>query len=191
MSSKRYTFVDCFTPLAQLSQSPSTLLALTEQTILRAVDLVVQQSSCKVLLVLDAPDVMLALNPSLASHELSLLLLNLRGAPGVHATVISCSADLPLLSAAAADAQDGRVPTSLEERGAGFVVQQAHNAALVMGVRELETGAARDVSGVLRVTRGSSFAHGEGAADRYVETEKLYLVQRDGSASVFERGAGA
>ena len=53
-------------------------------------------------------------------------------------------------------------------------MQQAHNARSVLSVRELGTGAARDVSGVLRITRG-------GKSDGEVkEWEGLYLVGRDG-----------
>lgn len=58
-----------------------------------------------------------------------------------------------------------------------------------MGVRALETGAARDVSGVLRITRGGGYGgweeEGEGMGR---EVELLYLVGRDGNVKVFERG---
>lgn len=59
-----------------------------------------------------------------------------------------------------------------------------------MGVRALETGAARDVSGVLRITRGGGWGweeeeEGEGMGR---EVELLYLVGRDGNVKVFERG---
>lgn len=63
-----------------------------------------------------------------------------------------------------------------------------------MGVRALETGAARDVSGVLRITRGGGWGweeeeEGEGMGMRMGrEVELLYLVGRDGNVKVFERG---
>lgn len=57
-----------------------------------------------------------------------------------------------------------------------------------MGVRELETGAARDVSGVLRATRGGAWDDDEGDAEVVGEKELLYLVQRDGNVRVFNRG---
>lgn len=60
----------------------------------------------------------------------------------------------------------------------------AHQARLLMGVRELDTGVARDVSGVLRIGRGG----GEGAED-VEEKEVLYFVGGDGGVRVFERGA--
>lgn len=60
-----------------------------------------------------------------------------------------------------------------------------------MGVRALETGAARDVSGVLRITRGGGWEEeeeeGEGT-EMGREVELLYLVGRDGNVKVFERG---
>lgn len=63
-----------------------------------------------------------------------------------------------------------------------------------MGVRALETGAARDVSGVLRITRGGGWGweeDGEGDGEGMGmgrEVELLYLVGRDGNVKVFERG---
>lgn len=53
---------------------------------------------------------------------------------------------------------------------------------MVMGLRLLDTGTARDVSGVLRITNG-------GARDQEVEErECLYFVAGDGGVKVFERG---
>lgn len=62
-----------------------------------------------------------------------------------------------------------------------------------MGVRALETGAARDVSGVLRITRGGGWGGGAGGWEEDGEgegreVELLYLVGRDGNVKVFERG---
>lgn len=59
-----------------------------------------------------------------------------------------------------------------------------------MGVRALETGAARDVSGVLRITRGGGWGWEEEEDEEGMgrEVELLYLVGRDGNVKVFERG---
>lgn len=57
-----------------------------------------------------------------------------------------------------------------------------------MGVRALETGAARDVSGVLRITRGGGWGWEEEGEGMGREVELLYLVGRDGNVKVFERG---
>ena len=72
----------------------------------------------------------------------------------------------------------------------------------MLSVRELETGAARDVSGVLRITRGGDAygwkdvrgmqkesGGGGGGDDDDDEAELLYLIKRDGSANVFHRGS--
>lgn len=54
-----------------------------------------------------------------------------------------------------------------------------------MQLRTLETGAARDVSGVLRISRGGSWSVTE---DSLEEQELLYYIQRDGGVKVFGRG---
>jgi elongator complex protein 6 len=69
----------------------------------------------------------------------------------------------------------------------------------ILGVRVLDTGVARDVSGVIRITEQTV-----GWTDLGLEDEKgkdnrgesgkgkefLYQVKGDGSVRVFERGAG-
>ena len=55
-----------------------------------------------------------------------------------------------------------------------------------MSVRELDTGVAKDVSGVLRVSKGAGESADEGAVE---ERECLYFVGSDGGVKVFERGA--
>ncbi|KAI7553720.1 hypothetical protein KC331_g1037 [Hortaea werneckii] len=191
----RYTFLD------QLHQpcSPTEL----ETRLQTAVARTSQSSSSEghssskrsVILVLDNPDVLLALGLE-SAQDLSTTLLKLRSM--VHATIVTCAADTPILAAAAAavsPAGGEGVPTPLEAESAAFAVQQGHNAEFVVSARELETGAAKDVSGVLRVTRGgSAFAReeeeGEGM-EEVKEMEALYLVQRDGNVKVFERGAAS
>lgn len=73
--------------------------------------------------------------------------------------------------------------TPLEIDHAAFVIGVAHQARTVVGVRCLDTGAAKDVSGVLRVTRG-----GETWGEEIEEVELLYFVGGDGRVKVFERG---
>lgn len=73
--------------------------------------------------------------------------------------------------------------TSLEKEQAAFALSLAHEADMVMSLRMLDTGTARDVSGVLRVTNGGS-ASGAVAEER----ELLYFVGADGGVRVFERG---
>lgn len=147
------------------------------------------------ILVLDNPDVLIALGLANA-QDLSTTLLKLRSM--VHATIVTCAADTPILAAAATTASPAGgegVPTPLEAESAAFAVQQGHSAEAVVSARELETGAAKDVSGVLRVTRGgAAFAREEEeekSGEEVKEMEALYLVQRDGNVKVFERGAAS
>lgn len=85
----------------------------------------------------------------------------------------------------------GAVGTPLEAEHAAFVVAQAHAASWVVGVRGLDTGVARDVSGVLRVGRGGGWdGEEDGERDVAGEMEVLYHVQADGGVKVFERGGG-
>ena len=62
-------------------------------------------------------------------------------------------------------------------------MQQAH---FVISLRLLSTGVAKDVSGVLRITRGSG---SKAEYDEVEEKEVLYLVSGDRNVKVFERGS--
>ncbi|KAK7743811.1 hypothetical protein SLS53_003830 [Cytospora paraplurivora] len=129
----------------------------------------------RVVLVLDQPDVLLAAagaGDGVTGTALGELILDLR--ERVHATIITVAADEPLVSAQT---------TSLEKEHAAFALSLAHGAEAVLSLRLLDTGTAKDVSGVVRITRGG------GALDRAVEEhEYLYNVGGDGGVKVFERG---
>ena len=85
--------------------------------------------------------------------------------------MLALAADAPLLHAQA---------TALEREHAALVLGQAHAADTLLALRALDTGSARDVSGVVRVTSG-----GDGGGGR----EYLFFVGGDGVVKVFERGA--
>jgi elongator complex protein 6 len=142
----------------------------------------------RVVLLLDSPDVLLATN-STSAQALNTSTLNLRAL--AHATILSAAADLPLISAAAPSASiHAGQPTPLEAECATFVASQAHNARLVMSARELTTGAAKDISGVLRITRGGdTYETQTQMITELREAELQYLVQKDGIVKVFSRGA--
>lgn len=158
--------------------------------------------SPNVVLVLDAPTLLLATTAATSSDLLSLI-LQLRDQ--VHSALVVLEADAPLLAAARPDAYAGatdKAATPIEVQHAAFVVQVAHSADWVLGCRPLETGVARDVGGVLRVVRGGAWegVQGDGDGDARDasagaekepgEMEALYHVQPDGGVRVFERGAG-
>lgn len=69
------------------------------------------------------------------------------------------------------------------------MVGLAHQARLIISLSGLETGAAKDVSGVLRVSRGGSEEQDGEGDDVVEEKEVLYFVSGDGGVRVFERGA--
>lgn len=123
------------------------------------------------MLVLDGIDSLLAIQPEIDALQLSNLLLKLRAHFKTHATVITCMADIPRST-------EQRL-TPIELNDTAFVTQQAHIARSIVSVRKLETGFARDVSGIIRITNG-----GDGATVQ--ELEKRYLVQRDGSVKIVE-----
>ncbi|WPH01709.1 Hypothetical protein R9X50_00456100 [Acrodontium crateriforme] len=164
------------------------LLAEMERSIVSSLEKLRNVNNAqKVVLVLDNPDVLLALN-AVSAPSLARFVLKLRSQ--VYSSAVICSADAPLL--AAADAAPEVPPTPIETETAAFLVQQAHNARFVMSVRELDTGAAKDVSGVLRLTKGGSAYSDEDEQQRkdgLTELEALYVVQRDGVVKVFGRGS--
>ncbi|KAI8295433.1 Elongator complex protein 6 [Colletotrichum sp. SAR 10_98] len=126
----------------------------------------------KVVLVVDQPDFLLAATgEEVGGLAVKNMLLDLQ--EKVHASIVTVAADEPLI---------GEQVTTLEKEHASFVLGLAHAAEMVVGLRLLDTGTARDVSGVLRVTAG-------GDGERTVEeAELLYFVGGDGSVKVFGRG---
>ncbi|KAF4344612.1 hypothetical protein FBEOM_1407 [Fusarium beomiforme] len=122
-------------------------------------------------LVIDQLDALLAVtDDSTTSLTIQDLVLGLRSL--VNNSLLTLSADTPLVAAQA---------TTLEREHASLVLSSAHAADMVLAVRMLDTGTARDVSGVVRITGPLAECSG-GAA------EFLYHVVADGGVKVFERG---
>jgi len=93
---------------------------------------------------------------------------------------LSLSADYPLVSV-------GQTP--LEKDHAALVLNISHQADFIASLRLLDTGTARDVSGVLRISIGHSTEQGGKDIQRRLEDrELLYFVGGDGGVKVFERG---
>ncbi|KAL7779573.1 hypothetical protein CFE70_009077 [Pyrenophora teres f. teres 0-1] len=132
---------------------------------------------CKTLLIFDNPDLLLALNPAITPR------ISPRSSS-------SCTHFLPLSTP----------PQPLEITHHNLVVKCAHISRRILGVRVLDTGVARDVSGVVRITEqrshfigagsGRTTAGRDGGGDDGKGKEFLYQVKGDGSVKVFERGAG-
>lgn len=153
----------------------------------------------KPMLVIESPDILLA-TTSLPAYELWDFLLDLREIS--HSIVITLSADTPLLSPAISLATNifnnqqqpplgAGAHTRLETQHSAFMGMAIHNAEWVVGLRLLDTGVARDVSGVLRVTRGGVAQDGgekrdSGAAEK--ERELLYYLGEGGGVEIFDRG---
>jgi elongator complex protein 6 len=78
----------------------------------------------------------------------------------------------------------------LETEHTAFVVGLAHQAQMVMQLRGLDTGEAKDVSGVMRISRGGAWGRTrpDGGEIGWEEREVLYFIQRDAGIRVFERG---
>ncbi|KAL8708255.1 MAG: hypothetical protein Q9220_006832 [cf. Caloplaca sp. 1 TL-2023] len=123
----------------------------------------------QVLLVLDAVDFLLAATETTVGEVLDMI-WELREL--VQSTIISVSADYPLLHTQS---------TPLESSHAAFVMSLTHQANTMWSARELDTGSAKDVSGVLRITEGPAAENEElEGGHRIEEKEVLYFVAGDG-----------
>ncbi|KAI1445257.1 hypothetical protein F5Y02DRAFT_135617 [Annulohypoxylon stygium] len=158
--------------LSSTAPTPQYLYKELEDAVARV------QRSCperKTVLIVDQLDTFLATSEGQVSgQELREMLLDIR--EKIHSCIVTVSTDEPLISSQA---------TSLEKEHATLAISLAHDASLVIGLRLLETGTARDVSGVLRVTLGGGSGD---ISDTLEEQELLYLVAGDGGVRVFERG---
>ena len=175
----------------------STDLAHLKTTILKAVSHIrsyapTPTANRKTLLILDNPDILLATSPTPGRTLTSLTSLFLTLHTQISHLLVHIQCDTPLLTLST-PAQP------IENAQHNFLVKLAHMSRRVLSVRVLDTGVARDVSGVLRVTEnrerlggGSVVLDGreenddEGRAGK----EVLYKVGGDGGVRVFERGGG-
>jgi elongator complex protein 6 len=154
----------------------STKVEDIESTIRSAL---VHEPGTKTTLIIDGIDFLLASQQSITALILSQLLTNLR--KYADQMILRCSADAPLLHNAIASA------TPLEMEHLAFVTIMAHQSHTTMQLRSLDTGAAKDVSGVLRISRGGLYESTEDI-DSGSEYEWLYQVKGDGGVRVWSRG---
>jgi elongator complex protein 6 len=172
------------TPGLDTLRSPS--LSNLQSTIRTAITHVSTASARKTLLILDSPDLLPA-TTSVPPSSLTSTILSLHTA--VPHILVHLSADTALLA-------QSTPPQPLEVAGHNFLVKMAHMSRRILSCRVLDTGVARDVSGVLRVTdNGWGVGGGLEVREELGEKEEgnrelLYFVKGDGSVKVFERGAG-
>jgi len=142
----------------------------------------------EILLVIDQPDFLLAATGAgqgIGATEMQDWLMGLEQA--VHSTILTLSADSPLLHNAGVWSQQQVTPLEIEHTN--LIVGLSHRARMIIQLRNLDTGVARDVSGVLRISRGGAWEE-EQLKDggKWKEREVLYFIQRDAGVRVFERG---
>ncbi|KAL1796908.1 hypothetical protein ACET3X_005448 [Alternaria dauci] len=166
-------------------------IADIKATISRAVASLATSAQRKTLLIFDNPDLLLALNPAITPSDFTSLMLQLHTQSNVSHILTHIQADNPLLSLSTP-------PQPLEMAHHNLLVKCAHMSTRILGVRILDTGVARDVSGVIRITEqrkqwfdvGFAIEENKEGDDGGRGKEFLYQVKSDGSVRVFERGAG-
>jgi elongator complex protein 6 len=138
------------------------------------------EHASKTILIMDGMDFLLASQPSITSLALSRTIMTLR--QHVHNTILTSSADYPLLH------NPSPLATPLESEHRVLVTTMSHQSRIVVQLRSLGTGAAKDISGVLRVSAGGAHDDLEEEDTGFEEGEWLYQVSGDGSVRVWGRG---
>lgn len=127
----------------------------------------------KILLVLDGVDFLLAAGDNCSSVKMEDMILDLR--EEAYATVLVVSADLPLVAS---------LKSPLECEHSAFLLSMAHQSELIMSLRTLDTGTAKDVSGELRITCKPMDNH----QTKHEDKEFLYFIGSKSNLELFERG---
>jgi elongator complex protein 6 len=135
----------------------------------------------KTIVIMDGLDFLLASRPSFTNLALSRTIMTLR--QYVHNIIVTSSADYPLLHNSSSSA------TPLEGEHRAFVTTMAHQSRVVVQLRSLGTGAAKDITGVLRISAGGAYDDESKEDDAaFEEAEWLYQVRGDGSVRIWGRG---
>ncbi|KAA8895987.1 hypothetical protein FN846DRAFT_911140 [Sphaerosporella brunnea] len=182
---EKYFFVDGFTglffqPTGQRCSRGCPVVRPSLQGLSDDVNALIEEvlsaleEGSKAYLVIESPDLLLA-----AGGYSSLVLLNelLDWHDRVYSTTVMIHADSALVS---------QTRSRFETESASFATSLAHEASILTSLRMLDTGLARDISGVLRITKRPEISavvseHG------WNDKEVLYFVN-DGSVDVFSRG---
>jgi elongator complex protein 6 len=132
------------------------------------------------IVIMDGLDFLLASRPAFTNLVLSRTIMTLR--QYVHNIIVTSSADYPLLHNSSSSA------APLEGEHRAFVTTMAHQSRIVVQLRSLGTGAAKDISGVLRVSAGGAYDESKEDDAAFEEAEWLYQVRGDGSVRIWGRG---
>ncbi|KAF5627914.1 uncharacterized protein FTJAE_9044 [Fusarium tjaetaba] len=144
----RFTFIDGFSGLH--GEDKNGVPGTRKERTLRSTELsdikreiegsVADLRASRKILIIDQLDALLAVtDDSTTSLTLQDAVLSLRSL--VHSTLLTLSADVPLVATQV---------TTLEREHASLVLSSAHQADMVLALRMLDTGTARDVSGVAK-----------------------------------------
>jgi elongator complex protein 6 len=189
---KRFIFVDGLTSLflpAMSSKAPSTStpssanprpadIAQIREDIKSSIHaLQDKEEQNNPVLIIDGLDLVLATFATADPVSLSSMVLDL--CENVHTTILCLASDEPFVH---------QQRTPLEINQASFLLSMAHMADLLISLRGLGTGCARDVSGVLRISRRCTSIHINEGGKEEDGRELLYHVSGDGVVKVFERG---
>jgi elongator complex protein 6 len=170
--------------LTQITAREQNLKALDVETVLSAIRNAVQQplsgARSKPTIIIDGLDLILASRPDVDVIQVQRFLAAARVMS--NRLVISASGDTMLIHNRHESA------TPLEREHAKFVMSTAYQSLWVYQLRALNTGSARDVTGVLRVSRGGADQEVAGPQSRLEDAEWLYQVKGDGSIRMWSRG---
>lgn len=131
-------------------------------------------------IVIDGIDALIAMSLSLNAVQVLAYVTDLQSR--VRNLIVTCSADSALLH----NIEPGSTP--LEVENSTLVRSLAYQSNWVFACRPLETGAARDVSGIIRVSRGGADSGNDEEDDSLLQDgEWLYQVKGDGSVRAWTR----
>jgi elongator complex protein 6 len=162
--------------------SVSRLHSLDLDGLLQTVETALSRAT-RTTLIIDGIDFLLASQPTTTALRLQQGLTTLCNF-ATH-TTITLHADTPLLHNHSSPAS-----TPLEKDHASLLTTLAHQARYIFQLRGLSTGAAKGITGVLRVTRGGGFDDDseEGGGAEGLDGEWLYQSKGDGSVNLWVRG---
>ena len=153
-----------------------------------------EADTSKSVVMLDGIDLLLASQPSLSTISLQSFISKILTRS--HALITTCNADAPLMRAATTSSCGSGTP--LERNHTHFLTSMAHQSQWVFQLRGLDTGGAKDVSGVVRVSRGGAWEDEDQlsgmntsnprSGDNLADAEWLYQLKGDGSVRVWGRG---